>query len=137
MFGFLRQRARPVPPLDQRIMLAVEERELLRLGDEALRDKRPELAHYAYWRAAQIYASSKQPSKTLAVLNAILRFAPADANALVLRVQTLDQLGRRRDAALAARESATLLVSHGDHARASWCTTRAEELEPAPLPAIY
>lgn len=130
---FRRPQAAP-PSLDQRIETAIDDRELMRLAAEALRVRRPELAHAAYWRATQTYLAQQHLLKALAVLNTILRFAPNDGNAHLVRLQTLEYVGRRRDAAFASVQAAQLFHAYGDVERAQWLMHHAYELDPAVAP---
>lgn len=124
----------PVPTLEQKIESAIDDRDLMRLAAEALRARKPELAHAAYWRATQIYLSQQHLLKALAVLNTILRFAPNDGNAHLVRLQTLEYVGRRRDAAFASVQAAQLFHAYGDFERAQWLMHHAYELDPAVAP---
>src|SRR5262245_13953304 len=120
--------------LEQKISIACDDRELVRLASEALRTQQPQHAHVAYWKAVQLYSSQQHHLKALGILNTILRFAPNDGNAHLVRIQTLESLGRWRDAAGACMQAGQLFWAYGDRERATWLLARARDLDPPVVP---
>ncbi|MCK6552549.1 hypothetical protein L6R52_42365, partial [Myxococcota bacterium] len=107
-----------------------EERELLRIAEEALRRGFPEQARVAYWKAAKFYTTNALPAKALAVLGQILKIAPRDVDAWVARGEANLALDRRRDAARAFADAAALFEEAGELERARALLLRAAELDP-------
>lgn len=109
-----------------------EERELLRIAEEALRRGFPEQARIAYWKAARFYTAHMLPAKALAVFGQILKIAPRDLDAWIARGEANLALDRRRDAARAFADAAALAEQAGDLERARTLLLRSAELDADP-----
>jgi tetratricopeptide (TPR) repeat protein len=91
-----------------------EDRELLRIAEEALRRGFPQQAHVAYWKAARFYLGREQYVKAISVLGQILRLAPNDIEAWIARGDCCAAIDRRRDAARAYFEAGCFFEAHQD-----------------------
>jgi hypothetical protein len=130
LFGAKKQNA-PAVPFEQRLSMARDDRDFIRIAGEAMRAHLPQIAHVAYWRAAMIYIEQQHHLKVLATLNTILTLAPNDADALVSRIHALGLLDRRRDAALACVDLAHRYDAGGDRENAHALIERARTLDPS------
>lgn len=107
-----------------------DERTLLTLAETHRSAGHPEEAIQRYWQAAQLYVSTCHHAKALAVMQNALDLNP---EAFFLRrgaAQTLERLGRNRDAAQAYRQAATIAQGRARAADAEHLLARADMLDP-------
>lgn len=107
-----------------------DERVLLALADTLRAADRREDAVHRYWQAAQLFVSGCEYPKALAVIQNALVIEP---DAFFLRrgaAQTLERLGRNRDAARAYRGAAEIAARRGRTPDAEHLRGRADMLDP-------
>lgn len=106
-----------------------QDRDLVRVAEEALRRGYPEQAAVAYRKAIKVYVEKGFHPKALSVLIALLRLAPQDEEAWLQRATCCEALARRSDAARAFFQAGVLAEARGDRGAALSRYERAIELD--------
>lgn len=134
LFGFSladRRRRRRLELLEAEVRAQPHnERALLTLAETHRAGNSIESAIERYWQAAQLYVSSCDHAKALAVMQNALELNP---KAFFLRrgaAQTLERLGRNRDAAQNYRQAAQIAEDRGRGGDAQHLRSRADMLDP-------
>lgn len=91
-----------------------EDRDMLRVAEEALRRGFPEEARVAYGKALRFYVGQQQYLKAISVVSALLRLRSDDVDVWIAKAECCVALDRRRDAARAFMEAANIKEGHGD-----------------------
>lgn len=106
-----------------------QERDLVRIAEEALRRGYPEQAAVAYRKVIKFYVEKGFHPKALSVLIALLRLQPNDEEAWLQRATSCEALSRRSDAARAFFQAGMLAEGRGDRVQALARYERCLELD--------
>lgn len=107
-----------------------DERVLIALAKQHISDGDIEAGTQRFWQAAQLFASAGRHAKALAVMQQTLNLKPDALFVVRGLAQTLERLGRNRDAAQAYRSAAVLAEGQSKPEDAASLCARAEILAP-------